>query len=488
MEGFIFSNPERKYKEAFKNQTDRLFRLLQSKPVKVAGETFYLVGQSRLKSYWLTSHFDVFDSIGQSANEDDAKKVHLFLSRLCIAGVLLSPLRKATKKLLNSDITVEAINNEFKLPDESYSKKLIELNQPTYHALDRFIEVISKIYNKDAFTEEDIEVVNKEWNMLWEILKKRTVILYELYANNRKWKRLSTTDQCLQDLFEEASLTYKGYRELSVIKIRGTSLTVDELIHHNYQIGRLQQDEPTLHNSYKVHRFLYGFIRIFVNIIWLIFLPFVGISLYWANELSGQTMFPLMSFGLIALVIRGRIKKHLLMNIQSDLLEHSENIIYENAQEKVMEDNDIKKADLIKPKVLFETEGLFMGLRLVFGLFAIAFSVVIYLILSLDISTLTLIILIMVNILLWLMVFVYPQLPFIGRKFIVTESLVHIQKDKFSPDQFIRIIKKKNDIDFHFYTQRHPAPYEIRIKREEKEKLAKVLRTWTEINDIPFHE
>src|SRR5699024_39231 len=131
-------------------------------------------------------------------------------------------------------------------------------------------------------------------------------------------------------------------------------------------------------------------------------------------------MFPLMSFGMIALVIRGRIKKHLLMNIQSDLLEHSENIIYENAQEKAMEDNDIKKADLIKPKVLFETEGLFMGLRLFFALFAIGFSVFIYLVLDLGISTLTLVILIMINILLWLVVFLYPQLPFIGRKFIVT--------------------------------------------------------------------
>lgn len=488
MEGFIFSSPEKKYKEAFKNQTDRLFRLLQSKPVQVAGETFYLVGQSRLKSYSLTSHFDVFDSNGQRASEDDAKKVHLFLSQLCITKLLLLPLQKATKELLNSDMTAEDINHEFKLPDESYSKKLIELIQPTFHELDSFIEMISKIYNKEAFTEEDIEVVNQEWNMLWEILKKRSDILYELYENNIKWKKSSTTDQCLQDLFEEARIFYKEYRELSVIKIRGTSLTVDELIHHNYQIGRLRQDEPTLHNRYKAHRFLYGFIRIFVNIIWLIFLPFVGISLYWANELSGEAMFPLMSFGMIALVIRGRIKKHLLMNIQSDLLEHSENIIYENAQEKAMEDNDIKKADLIKPKVLFETEGLFMGLRLFFALFAIGFSVFIYLVLDLGISTLTLVILIMINILLWLVVFLYPQLPFIGRKFIVTESLVHIQKDKFSPDQFIRIVKKKNDIDFHFYTNRHPAPYEIRIKQADKVELAKVLRTWTEMNDIPFQK
>src|SRR5699024_11333067 len=121
------------------------------------------------------------------------------------------------------------------------SKKLIELIQPTFHELDSFIEMISKIYNKEAFTEEDIEVVNQEWNMLWEILKKRSDILYELYENNIKWKKSSTTDQCLQDLFEEARIFYKEYRELSVIKIRGTSLTVDELIHHNYQIGRLRQ-------------------------------------------------------------------------------------------------------------------------------------------------------------------------------------------------------------------------------------------------------
>lgn len=488
MEGFIFSIPDKKYKEAFKNRTDRLFHLLQSKPVQVAEEKLLLVGQSRLKSYWLTSHFDVFDSNGQSANEDDAKKVHLFLSRLCIAKVLLLPLRKAIKGLLDSDITVENINNEFNLPDESYSTKLIELNQPTFQALDRFIEEISKIYNKDAFTEEDIEVVNKEWNMLWEILEKWTAILYELYASNRKWKKSSTTDQWLQDLYEEASLFYKGYRGLSVIKIRGTSLTVDELIHHNYQFGRLQQDEPTLHNRYKVHRYLFGFIKLFVTIIWMIFLPLVGLGLYLENDLSGSTMFPLMGFGMIALVTKNRIKKHLLMNVQSDLLEHSESIIYANAQKKAMEANDIDKANLIKPKVLFETEGLFMGLRTFFAIIAVLFPVFIYLVLNLGISTLTLVILIVINILLWLMVFAYPQLPFIGRKFIVTESLVHIQKDKFSPDQFIRIIKKKNDIDFHFYTQRHPAPYEIRIKQEEKAKLAKVLRTWTEINDIPFHE
>src|SRR5690625_1007861 len=107
----VFRHVQQPYKKVFKQHRDKLYKTVQTKQIRLEAKTYVMVGQMRLQQSPLVSHFDVFDDIGQSADERVGRKIHDY-----VAILLLSKSFRDVKAQLHEfsqyDVQAEDVKQE----------------------------------------------------------------------------------------------------------------------------------------------------------------------------------------------------------------------------------------------------------------------------------------------------------------------------------------------------------------------------------------
>ena len=490
----VFRHVQQPYKKVFKQHRDKLYKTVQTKQIRLEAKTYVMVGQMRLQQSPLVSHFDVFDDIGQSADERVGRKTHDFVSIL-----LLSKSFRDVKAQLHEfsqyDVQAEDVKQEFTPVREEDRIHLTKLLEEQMATLDEFLAHVDHVLAKECWDDSDIMQIEQLWATFWKVYEERATTLFALYEKNTFSDRPSNEKEgWITALEEEAKIVHQVQMALAPMYTEKVGHTLQELISLNYHFGRMKQQDAPIEKDNKIGRVSYVFMNSFYRVYLLVFLPLI---IFGSSSTDGDSpsYFRLFTFLGLLLVIRGQAKSRLIAKNNTYLVELRGDQLTDISAEQHEEETKastfipIPQSQKKKP-ILYDTTVLSIDIIGIFifitiFLFAMTISILVKYDFEIDIvmKYLFLIDILVLAFTLWV-----PYSPLARRRFIVTNKAVQLRKEKIGVLEIKHIVFKGEGKNVNLFVTFHSSPYKLRVPEDDREPLKAALKAWCTSNRVPFKD